>query len=234
MAHKKRGRNFTTAEQNLLIELLDSNDFRNVVEDKRTNCSIVKKKADTWRRIAEEFSSHGHGFRTADELKALWKRQKIETKKKLTENKREVRLTGGGISSATPISPRTKRIAGLIAPDELTPPLTTELDCDALAMACADISVVLQDDSCVGREDSEIPMDFQQQLQPSSHLSPKHLQNEHLKDEDPVNATLQHRKGMSAFHTRLLSFAEKEHHQKMINLKLEEELLRKKLDLMKN
>lgn len=238
MAQKKRSRNFSVTEQNLLIELLEP--YQNIVNDKRTSCAIVRKKIDTWRKIADEFSSHGHGYRTAEELKTLWKRLKIEVKKKLAENKREVRRTGGGTLSVAPISPRTKRIAGLIVADELTPPLTAEFDSDALAMACANVGIAVEERSFVGENDeadTTIPHDlnFEQQLQPSPNQSAIQplLLNDHLQNADGVNPVIQHRKGMSAFHSKLLDFAEIEHRQKMKNLKLKEELLTRKLESMK-
>ena len=94
-------------------------------------------------------------------------------------------------------------------------------------MACdsADISDVVQELSCMDEPDVTIPfeLNFWQQLQPSPQ------QNEQLQEEDRIEAH-QHRRGMSAFHSKLLNFAELEHRQKMKNLKLEEELLRKKLE----
>ena len=93
--------------------------------------------------------------------------------------KREVRRTGGGISAAAPISSRMRHISGLINADELSPPLTTNFDCDTLAMACesTDIDVAVQQLSFVGdNNEADITIlfyfNFQQQLQPSPQQSP--------------------------------------------------------------
>lgn len=55
---RSRGKNFNEGDKQRLLEVI--NNFRSVIENKKTDQVTVKEKVEAWNEIAEEFNSGGN------------------------------------------------------------------------------------------------------------------------------------------------------------------------------
>ena len=70
----------TPNEKQLLLDLVD--EYKTVLESKKTDFGTTSKKADAWQTVTERFcSSPGATRRTASQLKTWWNNCKKRAKK---------------------------------------------------------------------------------------------------------------------------------------------------------
>jgi len=71
---------FSSAETHLLTELV--NEYKEIIELKKTDFGTVTAKTDTWKKIQEKFCSQAEGsHRTVAQLKKKWANLKAKSKK---------------------------------------------------------------------------------------------------------------------------------------------------------
>ena len=133
MSGRKRSPNFTAAEIEILLDLL-SGKRGEIVESKKTDASSVKEKEKEWSKIENDFKARSGIPRDVKNLKFLWKRLKIDAKKKDAASKREVRRTGGGLpQNPLALSPVSERVVSILPKEQLTPSLESPFDSDAIS-----------------------------------------------------------------------------------------------------
>ena len=109
---------FSEMEKSLLTELVSKH--QDVLENKKNDYKIIKKKNSTWDNLAEEFSSQtGTKKRDAKQLKKCWENIKSRAKKLFAKEKREIKLTGGG--KASPVRDETAAAVAAIIQDQVEP-----------------------------------------------------------------------------------------------------------------
>lgn len=93
---RQRSSNFSSFEKNLLTELMEQ--YGQIIEDKKTDNSTVKKKDTAWQQLADSFngSTGLKEKRDVVQLKACWKNLKTKAKKDAATVRREMFITGGG------------------------------------------------------------------------------------------------------------------------------------------
>lgn len=94
-AMAKRQPNFTFFEKQILIRLL--NDYKHIVEDKRTDKRTNKEKEKAWTEITDRFNSEADvNKRTKKQLENCWKALKSKDRDSRAAERREHFRTGGG------------------------------------------------------------------------------------------------------------------------------------------
>ncbi len=82
MEKDNAGVRFTEREKAIVLELVD--EWKLIVEDKKTDYGTKTKKDDAWEAIAVVFnSSDGASLRTAKQLRDWWKNSKARSKKEV-------------------------------------------------------------------------------------------------------------------------------------------------------
>ena len=85
------------------------------------------------KELLQNFHAEGGGKdRDEKSLRNLWKRLKEQGKKCVTEQKRDLRKTGGGPSNFQSAPQEIERVIALLKPEQLHPPLVSLYDCDAI------------------------------------------------------------------------------------------------------
>lgn len=94
---RQRGANFTQREINLLLGLI--NQYKHIVENKKTDSIINEQKNAAWKTITEKFNAVCPEFmnRSTESLKKLYDNKKKEARKQKAEERKECLLTGGGL-----------------------------------------------------------------------------------------------------------------------------------------
>lgn len=110
---RARQENFSSNEKHILFEIIDN--YKDIVECKKTDALCTKKKGDTWDKIALDYS-HAKPLpvRTAVQLKNFWNNCKREAKKEVAMNRRETFKTGGG-EPPKPLTDLTSKITNIIS-----------------------------------------------------------------------------------------------------------------------
>ncbi|XP_018568076.1 fibrinogen silencer-binding protein-like [Anoplophora glabripennis] len=91
----KRSRNFTDLEKHILFDLVMQ--YKNIIENKKTDGTTVKQKKDCWDEITRKYNSNAQtGTRTAKQLHALYDTIKKKARKNLHDDKKNLYKTGGG------------------------------------------------------------------------------------------------------------------------------------------
>ena len=115
----KRSRNFSEMECSLLLQLFELGDRTSIVELKKTDRSTKEQKDKTWAAVLAEFCAQGGGAdRNVEQLKGVWKRMKENAKKERTEEKREIRRTGGGAAQHS-MTQEAQIVCGMLPPEQL-------------------------------------------------------------------------------------------------------------------
>lgn len=93
---KRRAPNFSTSEKTLLLHLVGN--FKDVIENKKTDSQTWKQKDLTWDKITKLFNSQNSQniCRSKDSLKKFYDNLKKNARKCVAEEKREITKTGGG------------------------------------------------------------------------------------------------------------------------------------------
>ncbi|KAK4885473.1 hypothetical protein RN001_001744 [Aquatica leii] len=93
---KPRSRNFTEFEKNLLFEIV-TNNYIDIIENKKTDGVSCAKKQVAWEKISVKFNSQAQtGPRTAKQLHSLYDILKKNARSNLHSDKRNLYKTGGG------------------------------------------------------------------------------------------------------------------------------------------
>lgn len=83
---QKRSKNFTDFDKNVLFEITQQ--YKHVIENKRTDACNTKMKNETWELIKEKFNANCQsGKRTAKQLHALYDGMKKKARKNMLEDK---------------------------------------------------------------------------------------------------------------------------------------------------
>ncbi|XP_029672382.1 myb/SANT-like DNA-binding domain-containing protein 3 isoform X1 [Formica exsecta] len=100
---RERGSNFSNKEIELLVLIIQ--EFKNIIECKKTDALTWRDKDATWEKVAKAFnSSSGEVFRSKKTLKAKYEDIKKSIKKKLAHNRMEQFKTGGGKPEIRPLT----------------------------------------------------------------------------------------------------------------------------------
>ncbi|XP_050403588.1 uncharacterized protein LOC126819510 [Patella vulgata] len=85
---KYRSANYTNSERETLIRLID--EYKNIVENKKTDTQSVAEKKATWAKINESYNNAKYtSERTIQQLKVCWKHVKTRAKKAAIKVKEE-------------------------------------------------------------------------------------------------------------------------------------------------
>ncbi|KAL1516465.1 hypothetical protein ABEB36_000374 [Hypothenemus hampei] len=84
---------FIAEEKNFLMFLIEQ--YKNVIENKKTDANSNRAKAEAWHKICVSFNSR-FSKRTEKQLRKLWDNMKSKTRKLDTEYKINMLKTGGG------------------------------------------------------------------------------------------------------------------------------------------
>ena len=103
---------FTNRDKEVLVSLIE--EFKEVVENKKTDAVLLKKKETTWDKITEQFNSASGAKRQKKQLKNCWHNMKNRSKKKYGELRRHQFRTGGDapIKDAEPLLEKTHSMYG--------------------------------------------------------------------------------------------------------------------------
>ncbi|XP_071052990.1 uncharacterized protein [Onthophagus taurus] len=95
---KKRMRslNYSCREKEVLLSIVSS--YKNIVENRKTDCVSAEQKLSIWKVIADEFNSQSPNscYRSVDSLKKYYENQKKILRKKVAEERKHIYTTGGG------------------------------------------------------------------------------------------------------------------------------------------
>lgn len=91
---KKKGKHISEGDKALFLEVMKR--YVSVIESKKHDNNIIKKKIRAWDDIHTDFNSEATVNKTLDQLKVLWKDCKAKAKKAMSRDKRERIKTGGG------------------------------------------------------------------------------------------------------------------------------------------
>lgn len=96
MEDKKRAPNFSNREKVLLLNLVS--DYKDVIENKKTNSQTWRQKDDAWQKMTNLFNSQTpeNYQRSKDSLRKYYDNIKKSLRKDIAEEKKEVQKTGGG------------------------------------------------------------------------------------------------------------------------------------------
>lgn len=116
-SEKKRSENFSQIEKQFIIDFIKEHP---IIEKKEASVNILKQKNECWKELCRGVNAEFERMRSVDQLKVLWKRMKVETKKAVANNKREAYKTGGGVNEARELTADEEEVAAIIA-TELEP-----------------------------------------------------------------------------------------------------------------
>ncbi|XP_031330653.1 uncharacterized protein LOC116161445 [Photinus pyralis] len=95
---RKRSANFTSSDRNLLLQILQ--DFKETVENKKTDSQTWKTKDDAWDKVAKMFNSQTQQCpRTKDSLRKYYENLKRTVRKRVANDRLQLNRTGGGAIS---------------------------------------------------------------------------------------------------------------------------------------
>ena len=82
---QKRGRNFTERDKFKLLEIIE--EFKEIIENKKTGAVFAKDKLTAWAAIAVKFNLTAVEPRTGQQLRALYDGIKRKVKKDVADDK---------------------------------------------------------------------------------------------------------------------------------------------------
>lgn len=205
---RHRGDNFSAYERNLFLSLCRP--YISSIECKKSDSTSLQKKRETWNRITTDFNSDSQvTIRTSNQLRDLWERIKRSAKKEITDEKRELRKTGGG-PMPQPISDETRQMQSMI-PQQISPPveLINTIDSDALPLT--------------DQHDQQPRSSAQEQTPNKLHRKTPMSQSEYYSATfELVKSEIKEKMEMKRM----------EHEAKMRNLHLEEQIKLKELEIL--
>jgi len=108
---KKRGKNFTPREEEILVNLVQ--DFKGIIENKKSDSVTWKDKERAWNQIANLFAATSGTARESKALRDKYDAMKRHSKIELAAEKREIYRTGGG-STESCVSSVSRQIAAML------------------------------------------------------------------------------------------------------------------------
>ena len=91
----KRGQNFSVAEKEMVMSLIEA--YRAVLECKRSDTVTTRLKEETWGQLAEQYNALPHvAKRSAKQLRLWWENQKKRSRSRIADGKVKRVKTGGG------------------------------------------------------------------------------------------------------------------------------------------
>ncbi|XP_037821207.1 uncharacterized protein LOC119610154 [Lucilia sericata] len=109
---KQRGKNFTTEEELLLVDLVISQ--KHILENKKSDAVNWKIKNEAWMKLEECFKSQSGIHRPWKTLRDKYDNMKRKSKMELATEKRETYRTGGGIPANASVSAVSEKILSLV------------------------------------------------------------------------------------------------------------------------
>lgn len=110
---RDRAVNFTTNEIRILVDLIVK--YSHILENKKTDSVMWKKKEETWEKLCTEFNGlSGLCYRTTKNLKIKYEGLKRSLKKKKAANKTEIYKTGGGPVETTPYTDFEEKLLSIL------------------------------------------------------------------------------------------------------------------------
>lgn len=91
---KKRGKNFTAEEEQVLMELLEER--KNILENKKSDAAIWKQKEQAWEEMADTFYARTGIYREWKALRDKFINMKRRSKIELVDDKTHSFRTGTG------------------------------------------------------------------------------------------------------------------------------------------
>lgn len=235
---RQRAKNLSTFEINLLLDLLTESRL-SIIECKNTDAISINTKKRTWQAVLDAFHAEGgDASRDVKTLQNVWKRLKEQSKKAVGEEKRELRKTGGGISEAKTLTNEMNRVLGMLRPEQLHPPLQSLYDCDSESTQAE--KQRLNDDIDESFISDDVRLRTVDVMELAVNIGMSQSQVPHDDEDVDVEPTVEIKEPpkrpkpskMSAYHKELLSMARTEHLLMVDNLKLKNEILKKKLKLL--
>jgi hypothetical protein len=110
---QRRAENFKADEIEKLVSLVESS--KEILYGKFSMSLTKEKKDQEWLKIAEKVSTVSGISRNVENVKKKITTLTSVVKKKATLICKDRRITGGGNSSATPLTPAEDRIVGLLS-----------------------------------------------------------------------------------------------------------------------
>ena len=126
---KKKGKNWSQKEENLLIDLVS--DKKSIIESKATNRTFknLNIKNQTWKDIEGLFNNNlGVNHRSLDQLKSKWDNLKTSAKKRNDALKRHLNTTGAPPDPKLHLTPKEEKILGVMS--AALDPIKNEFDSD--------------------------------------------------------------------------------------------------------
>jgi len=109
---RPRARNFTPAEEELLVTLAEKH--RTAIVSKFTNSITNISKQKTWALITKQINAIGGYNRSVATVKKKWEDMKRKTKQIIVKGRQQIRLTGGGEAEETEIYAFADRVANVM------------------------------------------------------------------------------------------------------------------------
>ncbi|KAH1021639.1 hypothetical protein HUJ04_011132, partial [Dendroctonus ponderosae] len=93
---RQRSQNFCNDEKISLMDIIEK--YKNIVENKKTDCISSNQKKKAWVQIANEFNAicPDSSFRDCNTLKKFYENKKKEVRKYVLHEKKHINATGGG------------------------------------------------------------------------------------------------------------------------------------------
>lgn len=108
-----RSANFTSEEINLLLDIVEQ--YKDIIENKKSDCISTREKNDTWKEIVETFNGRNGGqFRSLKVLRTKYYNLRKETNKRVAAQKRSMFGTGGGPPAKIALNSTDDRIVKIL------------------------------------------------------------------------------------------------------------------------
>ncbi|XP_036336217.1 myb/SANT-like DNA-binding domain-containing protein 4 [Rhagoletis pomonella] len=135
---RKRGKNFTSQEEVVLVELVD--DQRDVIESKKSDAVTWKQKEEAWKKLAERFTARIGVQREWKTLRDKFESLKRKSKAEMASEKCELYRTGGGSAAVRSNSVITQKVATILG--ESATGMENAFDGDAIDISTPEKSKV--------------------------------------------------------------------------------------------
>ena len=109
---RERSANFSSKEINTLVSIVEQ--YKNVIECKKTDATSWKDKDTAWENIADIFNSITESFRSKKTLRSKYDDLKKSVRKKVSHNKMEQFKTGGGKADIHTLTSVEERIISML------------------------------------------------------------------------------------------------------------------------
>lgn len=130
---RERQANFSADEVDVLLKTISN--FKNIIENKKTDAITWQQKDNAWDKITTQFnSSSGKCLRNKKSLRAKYEDLKKAVKKKLANNRMELFKTGGGQAQTKNLTNVEEQMLSMLP--SMIHGLSSPWDCDREAGLC--------------------------------------------------------------------------------------------------